>query len=206
MAITLAEPREHRLLENIERVTGQQIEVEKVPTITDLRNRRMELTLSLVREELIGDADDLDRYRTIVETLTDEADLFQVALAAVKLAHEAANPADADEEDIPEAKLRRPREDRDGEYGGRRSGYDRVSRAATTGAPSPAAGPARAAPAAGATSCVCSSRWAGPLASDRATSSGPSPARRACRGATSAPSRSPRSSRWSRCRPDRSTR
>jgi ATP-dependent RNA helicase DeaD len=126
VAITLAEPREHRLLENIQRVTGQQIEVEKVPTITDLRNRRMELTLSLVREALVGDDGGLDRYRTIVETLTDEADPFAVALAAVKLVHEAANPADADEEEIPEAKLRRPRED--GDYGGTRSGYDRGPR------------------------------------------------------------------------------
>ena len=110
VAITLAEPREHRLLENIQRVTGQQIEVEKVPTITDLRNRRMELTLSLVREALLGDEGELDRYRTIVETLTDEADPYEVALAAVKLVHEAANPADADEEEIPDAKLRpRPR-------------------------------------------------------------------------------------------------
>jgi ATP-dependent RNA helicase DeaD len=113
VAITLAEPREHRLLENIQRVTRQEIAVEKVPTITDLRNRRMELTLSLVREALLGDGDDLDRYRAIVETLTDEADPFEVALAAVKLVHESANPADADEEEIPEAKLRRPREDRD---------------------------------------------------------------------------------------------
>jgi ATP-dependent RNA helicase DeaD len=128
VAITLAEPREHRLLENIQRVTGQQIEVEKVPTITDLRNRRMELTLSLVREALLGDDGDLDRYRTIVETLTDEADPFEVALAAVKLVHEAANPADADEEEIPEAKLRRSRDDRDGDYGGTRSGYDRGPR------------------------------------------------------------------------------
>ncbi len=111
VAITLAEPREHRLLENIQRVTGQAIAVEKVPTITDLRNRRMELTLAMVREALLGD--DLDRYRTIVESLTDEADAFEVALAAVKLVHEAANPAGADEEEIPEAKLR-PRRDSGG--------------------------------------------------------------------------------------------
>ena len=123
VAITLAEPREHRLLENIQRVTGQEIEVEKVPTITDLRNRRMELTLSLVREALLGDPDDLDRYRTIVETLTDEADPIEVALAAVKLVHESANPADADEEEIPEAKLRR---DKGGDRGGyQKGGYDK---------------------------------------------------------------------------------
>ena len=130
VAITLAEPREHRLLENIQRVTGQQIEVEKVPTITDLRNRRMELTLSLVREALLGDEGELDRYRTIVETLTDEADPFEVALAAVKLVHEAANPADADEEEIPDAKLRPRRDDRDS---GDRGGYERGPRGGDRG-------------------------------------------------------------------------
>ena len=128
VAITLAEPREHRLLANIQRVTGQEIEIEKVPTISDLRNRRMELTLSMVREALLEDPDDLDRYRAIVESLSDEADPFEVALAAVKLVHEAANPADADEEEIPEAKLRRPREDRDAGRDGPRSARDRGPR------------------------------------------------------------------------------
>src|SRR5690606_17953208 len=37
VAITLAEPREHRLLRNIERLTGQPISVEVVPTVSDLR-------------------------------------------------------------------------------------------------------------------------------------------------------------------------
>src|SRR5204863_3600660 len=45
VAITLAEPREHRLLKNIEQLTRQKIAVEKVPTVADLRARRMELTL-----------------------------------------------------------------------------------------------------------------------------------------------------------------
>jgi ATP-dependent RNA helicase DeaD len=107
VAITLAEPREQRLLDNIQRVTGQAMAVEKVPTISDLRNRRMELTLAVIREALLDD--ELDRYRTIVETLTDEADVMDVALAAVKIAHEAANPAGDDEEEIPEAKRRTPR-------------------------------------------------------------------------------------------------
>jgi ATP-dependent RNA helicase DeaD len=99
VAITLAEPREHRLVENIQRVTGQKIAFEKVPTIADLRNRRMELTLATLRETLLDD--DLDRYRTIVETLTDEFDLVEIALAAVKLAHETVG-GDEDETEIPE--------------------------------------------------------------------------------------------------------
>jgi ATP-dependent RNA helicase DeaD len=104
VAITLAEPREHRLLENIQRATGDRIAVEKVPTIADLRNRRMELTLATLRETLLED--DLDRYRTIVETLTDEFDLFDVALAATKLTHEQSG-AGEDDVEIPEVELRR---------------------------------------------------------------------------------------------------
>ena len=87
VAITLAEPREHRMLKTIERVTGSAIAVEKVPTVADLRARRLELTRAALRESLLGD--DLDRFRVVVETLTDEFDVMEVALAAVKLAHEA---------------------------------------------------------------------------------------------------------------------
>ena len=41
VAITLAEPREQRLLGNIERLTKQQISIESVPTVADLRARRL---------------------------------------------------------------------------------------------------------------------------------------------------------------------
>jgi ATP-dependent RNA helicase DeaD len=97
-AITLAEPRESRMLKAIERLTRQRIAVESVPTVTDLRARRMELTRSALQTAL-GDAD-LDRFRVVVESLLDEADLETVALAAVKLAHEAAG-GEVDEEEIP---------------------------------------------------------------------------------------------------------
>ena len=107
VAITLAEPREHRLLKNIERVTGQQIAVEKVPTISDLRNRRMELTLSTLRESITEatSAGELDQFRVVVETLTDEFDVMEVALAAVKLAHEATSGSDDDQVEIPDASV-----------------------------------------------------------------------------------------------------
>ena len=120
VAITLAEPRENRLLENIQRITNNALSIEKVPTIADLRNRRMELTMATLRESLLSD--DLDRYRTIVETLSDENDLFEVALAAVKLAHESTAGSD-DEIEIPEIELRRPkfkREDDRGDRGDRK--------------------------------------------------------------------------------------
>ncbi|MEX2290536.1 MAG: DEAD/DEAH box helicase [Mycobacteriales bacterium] len=100
MAITLAEPREHRMLKTIERVTGQRIVVEKVPTVADLRARRLELTRAALHEALIED--DLDGYSVVLDALTDEFDVVQVALAAVKLAHETTTgPAGEDDEDIP---------------------------------------------------------------------------------------------------------
>jgi ATP-dependent RNA helicase DeaD len=111
VAITLAEPREHRMLKNIERITKQRIEIAKVPTIADLRNHRMEGTLASVRESLLSD--DLDHFRVVVETLTDDHDLMEIALAAVKLAHEASVGSD-DEHEIPEVSLQadRPKHDR----------------------------------------------------------------------------------------------
>ncbi len=107
VAITLAEPREHRMIKTIERVTGRRIPVEKLPTVADLRNRRLDLTRAALRESLLEDS--LDRFRVVVESLAEEFDVLEVALAAVKLAHEANGSAD-DEEDIPEA--RPEREDR----------------------------------------------------------------------------------------------
>ncbi len=120
VAITLAEPREHRMLKTIERMTGQPIVMEKVPTVADLRARRLELTRAALHESLIED--DLDSFRVVVETLTDEFDVMQVALAAVKLAHESGG-TETDESEIPEVSARPDRKDR--ERGG---GFDRSKR------------------------------------------------------------------------------
>ncbi|MGI8686574.1 MAG: DEAD/DEAH box helicase [Acidimicrobiales bacterium] len=103
VAITLVEPKEHRMLKTIERATKQRIVVEKLPTVADLHARRLELTRAALRESLLAD-DDLERFRVVVEPLSDEFDVLEVALAAVKLAHESSGAA-ADEEDIPEPKV-----------------------------------------------------------------------------------------------------
>src|SRR5919112_503722 len=109
-AITLAEPREHRMLKAIERLTGQRITVEKVPTVTDLRARRL-----------------------VIDSLTDEFDVENVALAAVKLLHEAAG-GDVDEEEIPavatprERDPKRPDARRDRPGGGARPSAEGVTR------------------------------------------------------------------------------
>ncbi|HEY0971970.1 MAG TPA: DEAD/DEAH box helicase [Gemmatimonadales bacterium] len=102
VAITLAEPREHRLLRNIEQVTRQRIPVEAVPTVVDLRAHRMELTGAALRETLLEG--DLERYRPVLEGLTSEFDVLDVALAAVKIAHDASGDSTSDEEEeIPAA-------------------------------------------------------------------------------------------------------
>ncbi|CAN5535483.1 hypothetical protein BH24GEM3_BH24GEM3_09360 [soil metagenome] len=48
-AITLVQPREHRLLKGIERVIRQRIESGRIPTIADLRARRIELIRAAIR-------------------------------------------------------------------------------------------------------------------------------------------------------------
>ena len=115
VAITLVEPREHRMLKAIERTTRQRIPTEQLPTLADLRVRRMELTRAGLRESVLDD--DLERFRTVIEPLADEFDLMDVALAAVKLAHESTGAAaDEEEEEIPQVALEteRGRERREG--------------------------------------------------------------------------------------------
>jgi ATP-dependent RNA helicase DeaD len=126
-AITLVEPREHRMLKAFERATGQRIAAEQLPTVADLRARRLELTRGALRESLLED--DLETFRAVVEPLAEEFDLFEVALAAVKLAHETSGTTD--EEELPEAELR-PADDRSGPR--KASGRDqRRARPATAG-------------------------------------------------------------------------
>lgn len=100
VAITLAEPREHRLLKNIERVTRQRIDIAKIPTVADLRARRLELTRANLREAALR-PDELERFRVVVESLAGEFDLMDIAMAAVRVAHEATVGAEDDEENIP---------------------------------------------------------------------------------------------------------
>jgi ATP-dependent RNA helicase DeaD len=100
-AITILEPRETRLLRNIERETKQKIAILSVPTVTDVHAKRLDLTKASIHEILAAD-DGLDRYYPVIESLADEFDLLKVAAAAVKLANEE-NMTDSDEIVIPNA-------------------------------------------------------------------------------------------------------
>ncbi|MBG7605551.1 MAG: DEAD/DEAH box helicase [Actinobacteria bacterium] len=100
VAITLAEPRERRLLQNIERLTKQKITIEKVPTVADLRIRQLELTINQIRESL--SSPDLEDYNTVLHALAGEDSDRNIALAAIRLVH-AARGAVLDEREIPDA-------------------------------------------------------------------------------------------------------
>jgi ATP-dependent RNA helicase DeaD len=98
VAITLVEPRESRLLKNIERTVKTRLELAQVPTSADLRERRLETLRASLRETLAEDG--LDRYRVVVESLAEEFDVLEVALAAVSLADKSSGRDGADETDI----------------------------------------------------------------------------------------------------------
>ena len=97
-AITLAEPREHRMLRTIEGFTRQKIDILTVPTVAELRSRRLDVTRASIRELIL--AGDLDDVRVVVDTLAQEFDIVAIASAAVKLAHRA-EAGDEAERDIP---------------------------------------------------------------------------------------------------------
>jgi ATP-dependent RNA helicase DeaD len=105
VAITLLGPREHHLLKNIERLTRQRIEVATLPTVADLRARRLELTRAALEEALL-DEEGLDHFRVVVEALADEYDVVDIAAAAVRLADEATRGERTEEADIPEPTVR----------------------------------------------------------------------------------------------------
>jgi ATP-dependent RNA helicase DeaD len=143
VAITLAEPREHRLLKEIERVAKRRIDVERIPTVADLRTRRLELTRAALRETLVEDG--YNGFTVVVESLADEFDVMQIAAAAVKLAFEAGGVEPAEEDEIPDAppmggpqpergrrgdRQRGGYAERQGEGGGQRGGRDRRPRGA----------------------------------------------------------------------------
>jgi len=128
VAITLAEPREHRLLRNIEFLTKQKIEIAQVPTVADLRARRLELTRASLRETILGG--ELDAFRTIVESLAEEFDVMDIAAAAVKQL-ESREGSEGGEQEIPAAPTRRERTDARGSEG--RGGEGRGSAPAGRG-------------------------------------------------------------------------
>ena len=125
-AVTLVQPREQFLLRGIERVVGRPIERARVPTVADLRARRLELLRTAIRETL--EEGEYEMYREAVAPLAEQFDAIEIAAAAAKLA------ADATRGEEPEGEIEipqwedRPRHSRDREEGrgprGRRDRFD----------------------------------------------------------------------------------
>jgi ATP-dependent RNA helicase DeaD len=114
VAITLLEPREMRLLKSIEQVGKRKLSIETLPTVLDVRARRMELTSAAIRDALEGG--EYASYAVVVEALANEYEMLDIAAAAVKLAHEA-NAPELSEVEIASPPVRddtprRPRDDR----------------------------------------------------------------------------------------------
>jgi ATP-dependent RNA helicase DeaD len=105
-AITLAEPREQRLLRSIEAFTKQKIDIAPVPTVAELRARRLDVTRAAIREAIL--AGGLEDIRVVVDALAQEFEVGDIAAAAVKLAHAAAGPDE--EREIPAASPHQPPE------------------------------------------------------------------------------------------------
>jgi ATP-dependent RNA helicase DeaD len=77
-----------------------------VPSIVDLRARRLEKTRLTVRQ--VVEKGKLESFRTVIESLGEEFDLIDVAAAALKIAHEASGNRGEEEEEIQAVQL--PRE------------------------------------------------------------------------------------------------
>ncbi len=101
VAITIVEPREHRLLRNIEKVIGTRLGLGEIPSVADLRAHRLDLLRATIRGQ-VPDKDN-ERYRAVIEPLSEEFDLMDIALAAVSIAD--AGRGDEDERDIAPARL-----------------------------------------------------------------------------------------------------
>jgi len=103
VALTIAEPGQQRRIRDIERTTGQKIEIARLPGVADMRARRLGLTRDALKAAIV--AGGLEQYREMLESLATEFDAGDVALAAVKLAHQLGAGAAEESEEIPTPKL-----------------------------------------------------------------------------------------------------
>jgi ATP-dependent RNA helicase DeaD len=107
VAITLVPPSKRYMLATIERLTGQSITVDSVPSVADLQTARLRRTRAQLVDQLDrAEADQLEPVeaaelvRAMVTDLAHEYDPIAVAAAAVRLAR-AATGVQTEEENIP---------------------------------------------------------------------------------------------------------
>jgi ATP-dependent RNA helicase DeaD len=98
-AITLVEPRERWLLQNIERLTKSKIEMAALPTVADLHAKRLERIGASLQDIL--KSHNFDRFKSVVTTLTENFEPADVAAAAVQLAYGSSSGERHGEDEIP---------------------------------------------------------------------------------------------------------
>ena len=112
VALTLAEPREQRMLANIERLTRQRIDISPVPSVAEMRARRAERTVDELRTAVAAEGADRDAVAAMVDALAADHDPREVAIAALRLLHQARYPNTATDREIADASVRKERPDR----------------------------------------------------------------------------------------------
>jgi ATP-dependent RNA helicase DeaD len=100
-SLLLISPRQKRMLRDIERFTGQQIEAEKVPTRADIAARRTALFKERILHTL--EEGELELYLNLVEELAVESnrDMAEIAAAAAHMAR-GDKPLEVTLEPVPE--------------------------------------------------------------------------------------------------------
>ncbi|CAA9543094.1 MAG: DEAD-box ATP-dependent RNA helicase DeaD (CshA) [uncultured Thermomicrobiales bacterium] len=83
-AITLVMPRESRWIRTIERITKARIEPRRLPSASDVNERRREVLKSLV-EDVLKDEESFSGYMQPVRELSEDHDPLDIAAALLKL-------------------------------------------------------------------------------------------------------------------------
>ncbi|WP_017625362.1 DEAD/DEAH box helicase [Nocardiopsis chromatogenes] len=141
VALTVIEPRDQRRLKAVRRATASPIEVEQVPTVEQMRRRRLERTRQALHRALSQDgaseggaqAAAPSELEEVLGSLREEFGAEQVALEALRMAHGVLAPAAEGEQEIPQVPVRpegdrrgrrtdRPERDRGAQGPGRRPG------------------------------------------------------------------------------------
>ncbi len=112
-AITLVTPRERRLLREIERLIGTSIQRMRLPTISDVINRRRESFKETLAETI--EQGGLETYQIIAEQLGEEYSPTDLAAAAFKLL--LGDPPDESEDTLAAQEPSTERESREGRDG-----------------------------------------------------------------------------------------
>ena len=86
IAISIVDPRERRLIRMIENLTKQPIEIAQLPTVQDLRAKRLEATRTALTDRIA--AGDLDGVKTFVKSLAQDFDIVDIAAAAIAMLHD----------------------------------------------------------------------------------------------------------------------